>query len=606
VLGLAPFFLIALVAMPPIPEADPQGLSQPLSFERLAHLAAGPTANVELCRVLAGEHRGTLVAVKRLRPMLADDPDFIAMFRDEMWLASMLRHPNIAQVLGWGEDTQGLYLAVEFVRGVSLQRLMRTVFVTGEAFTERLVVYIAACVCAGLTAAHELRSDAGEHLNLVHRDLTPGNLLLGFDGEVKITDFGLAKAKQRITQTEVGITKGEPQYMSPEQVRGMPLDGRSDLFALGVVLYELFAQRRPWTVRNVRDALEHIVRGDAPDLAELAPRVDPSLVTLVKRCMAKEADERPASATELLTELEQWLRLHGYEKSRYSLARFVRRNALKQMRWLERAIAGDLTGSDEASPFDASRAEAAVISVPDSESNVEIIEVTRSTATGRAAVAEPFIADDSVITTMRRQAPPSVTSQRRTGPRKRDATPPLGAAIAQAIDFGDATSDPPNTQSYPGRPKDPPTLRGARAVGPLPPAVPPPLVPVPPPPEESSAPVPLIVPASDEEDPEDEQDTSTLRRDQLALELLAAAERMRTTASELLKRANTAAEEAQRSAQAAAGAARSAEDLARRVELAVEAVRLAAGAMRSASSGDEEAASQQLRRAEELHDAARE
>jgi serine/threonine-protein kinase len=215
--------------MTPSPEATG------ILFDRLAHLAVGPTANVELCRVVSGEHQESLVAVKRLRPMLADDPEFIAMFRDEMWMAAALRHPNIAQVLGWGEDEQGLYLAVEFVRGVSLQRLMRTVFVTGEAFTERLVVYLASCVCSGLSAAHELRSQSGELLNLVHRDLTPGNLLLGFDGEVKITDFGLAKAKQRITHTAVGITKGEPAYMSPEQVRGKPLDGRSDLFALGVV-----------------------------------------------------------------------------------------------------------------------------------------------------------------------------------------------------------------------------------------------------------------------------------------------------------------------------------------------------------------------------------
>ncbi|HHH11579.1 MAG TPA: serine/threonine protein kinase, partial [Sorangium sp.] len=230
-----------------------------LAFERLFDLAEGPTARVELCRVVAGGPIGEMVAVKRLRPELAAAPDFVDMFRDEMWLASALRHPHVAQVMAWGEDEHGPYLAVEFVRGVSLARLMRNVFSTGETFTERLVVYIGMCVCDGLVAAHELCLASGESLDLVHRDLTPANILMGFDGKVKITDFGLAKAKRRITTTAVGITKGEPAYMSPEQVMGQPLDGRSDLFSVGVILFEALTQQRPWSIRGVTDALQKIV-----------------------------------------------------------------------------------------------------------------------------------------------------------------------------------------------------------------------------------------------------------------------------------------------------------------------------------------------------------
>ncbi|HHH28854.1 MAG TPA: serine/threonine protein kinase, partial [Polyangiaceae bacterium] len=217
--------------------------SSPLSFEPVALLAVGALARVELCRVTAGDRAGELVAVKRLAESMAAEPEQLAMFQDEIWMTSLLDHPNITKLHGWGEDDGGHYLAIEFVRGVSLARLLRTVTRTGEAFTERLVVHIASNICSGLEHAHALRSRDGQFLNLVHRDLTPGNILLSFEGDVKISDFGLAKAKQRVTSTAIGMTKGDPAYMSPEQVMGKALDGRSDLFTLGILLFELFAQR---------------------------------------------------------------------------------------------------------------------------------------------------------------------------------------------------------------------------------------------------------------------------------------------------------------------------------------------------------------------------
>jgi serine/threonine protein kinase len=336
---------------------EPAQPQQPLNvaFDRLAVLATSRQATVELCRINRGDHAGAVVAVKRLPLEYVEDPELQAMFRDEIWMASALAHPNVTRVLGWGEDTSGPYLVAEFVRGVSLARLMKTVFSTGEAFSERLIVYLATCICGGLAAAHGLRSDRGEFLNLVHRDLTPGNVLLSFEGEVKITDFGLAKAKQRATHTAIGMTKGEPAYMSPEQVCGQQLDGRSDIFALGVLLFELFAQKRPWTVTSVREALAEIVQGDTPDLMLACPRIDKTLAVLVGRCLAKKREERFQSAAELKGHFDEWLRLHGYDDSKSHLGRFVRRNAMRQMRWVDRTIEGgdasDISGS---SPFDIS------------------------------------------------------------------------------------------------------------------------------------------------------------------------------------------------------------------------------------------------------------
>src|SRR5688572_27330557 len=133
--------------------------SRPLALEYLAVIAEGPTARVDLCR--ATDAGGRLVAVKRLHPEFAEDRKFVTRFLDEVWMTSALKHPNVVEVAGWGTDEQGLYLAVELVQGVSLARLMKTVKDTGEAFTERMVVYIASCLCRGLAAAHSLRSAEG-------------------------------------------------------------------------------------------------------------------------------------------------------------------------------------------------------------------------------------------------------------------------------------------------------------------------------------------------------------------------------------------------------------------------------------------------------------
>ena len=323
--------------------------SLPLSFEPVALLAMGALARVELCRVTHGERAGELAAVKRLAASMAEEPEQLAMFQDEIWMTSLLDHSNITKLYGWGEDDDGHYLATEFVRGVSLARLLRTVTRTGEAFTERLVVHIAAEICAGLEHAHALRSNDGEYLNLVHRDLTPGNILLSFEGDVKISDFGLAKAKQRVTSTAIGMTKGDPAYMSPEQVTAKTLDGRSDVFTLGILLFELFAQRKPWVVSGVVDALDKIVNTPSPKLGEVCPKLDPALAAIVDRCLAKDPDARFASAAELHRRFAEWLTLHGYDENRETLGRFVRRNAMRQMRWLDRALAGDLI-VDEVGP----------------------------------------------------------------------------------------------------------------------------------------------------------------------------------------------------------------------------------------------------------------
>lgn len=322
-----------------MPAATPT--SRSIGFEQLAEIATGSTATVALCRALGPDAAGRLLAVKRLHPELADDPSVATRFLDEVWMTASLQHPNVVAVVGWGTDDKGDYLACELVQGVSLARLMKTVFETGEEFPERMVVYIGLCLCRGLSAAHTLRAADGALLQLVHRDLCSENVLVGFNGDVKIADFGLAKAKQRLTQTTVGLPQRGAEHMAPEEAKGRDVDHRADLFALGVLLFELLAGKPPWRGTSEIDTLQRIVRDPPPDLLEKRPKMDRNLVPIIKRCLEKDPAHRYQVAGDIAAELENWLFTHGYNQDNVAaLSRFVRRNAMRQMRWFERAVQG--------------------------------------------------------------------------------------------------------------------------------------------------------------------------------------------------------------------------------------------------------------------------
>ncbi len=331
--------------MPPDPSFGPAGGppgpgSPQLRFEVLARIAAGSTACVDLARSQGSPPQ--LIAVKRVLPELVHDEAVGKRFLDEVWMTAALRHPNVVSVVGWGQDDQGQYLAVELVQGVSLARLMKSVFETGEQFPERLVVYIGMSVARGLAAAHELRSDRGELLGLVHRDLSAANVLVGFQGDVKIADFGLAKAKDRLTVTTSELPMRSMGHVSPEELAQRPLDRRADIFALGVMLFELITGRNPFQGKDDLDTLEAVMRRAPVDPMVLRPKLDRSLAALILRCLEKERDRRPQRAEDIAAELDQWLYAHGYQKdSVEALGRFVRRNSMRQMRWFERVVAGE-------------------------------------------------------------------------------------------------------------------------------------------------------------------------------------------------------------------------------------------------------------------------
>ena len=370
-----------------------------LRFEVLAEVAVGATARVDLCRTVAPIN-GQLIAVKRLLPELAGDPSSANRFLDEVWMTSALRHPNVVGVMGWGHDDRGAYLAVELVQGVSLERLVKTVVDTREEFPERLVVYICSSIAKGLVAAHELQSNRGEPLGVVHRDLGPSNVLVGFNGDVKIADFGLATAKNRLTQTTSSLPTRSVGHLSPEDLRGEDIDARADIYGLGIILFELITGRPAFTGTDELDTSRNVLSGNIPDPLRYRPKMDRTLAELMSRCMDKDRARRPASAREISQVLDGWLFSHGYRDDNVeALARFVRRNAMRQMRWFERVIAGgDSQSASEPQsapapprPAPPKVAQPSRDSIPTKETETTVVERNKkpSSAPRRAAVEKP-------------------------------------------------------------------------------------------------------------------------------------------------------------------------------------------------------------------------
>ena len=308
----------------------------------LADIARGGMGKVQLARVNGGRLANKFVAVKRLNHQHEKDQAYVDMFLDETWMTSAIRSPNVVGVEAWGHDQHGMYLAIELVQGVSLSRLIKEARAKSEPFAERTVACILTQVCAGLEVAHELRGETGEPLGLVHRDLTPGNILVGFDGIVKIADFGIAKSRSRLTETSAGVMKGKPAYMAPEQARGMEVDRRADLFSVGVILYELLAGKRPWAGDDDLEMLINVSTTEPIDLGEIR-RAHAVFLEISRRCLQKDRDKRFGSARELRERIDKWRMEKGFVADDLaSLSQFVRRNTPQQIAWYERALAGGL------------------------------------------------------------------------------------------------------------------------------------------------------------------------------------------------------------------------------------------------------------------------
>ncbi|WP_223636581.1 serine/threonine-protein kinase [Corallococcus sp. EGB] len=248
-----------------------------------------------------------LVAIKRILPNIAEDEEFISMFIDEAKISVQLTHANIAQIYELGQIASSYFISMEYIPGKDMRAIFDRCRKKGEPAPVPLVAFCVAKMCEGLDYAHRKKDGMGRDLNIVHRDISPQNVLVSFEGEVKVIDFGIAKAAGKATKTQAGILKGKFGYMSPEQIRGLPLDRRSDVFAIGVCLYEMLTGERLFVGDSDFSVLEKVRKAEVPSPSTYNRRIPEALERIVLKALAKDVDERYQYASELGDDLQRFL-----------------------------------------------------------------------------------------------------------------------------------------------------------------------------------------------------------------------------------------------------------------------------------------------------------
>ena len=301
-------------------------------YTLLRRIAQGGMAEIFLAiqrSVLPGSEKPfeKLIVIKRILPELNGDKQFVDMLLHEAQIAAKLGHPNIVQVFDAGEIDGRYFIAMEHVHGEDLRSIVRQMKKKDVLeFSIEHAIAIVLGACAGLSHAHEKRGLDGAPLGIVHRDVSPQNIVVTFDGDVKVVDFGIARSEARRSEenTQSGKLKGKVPYMSPEQARGEPLDPRSDLFSLGTILFELTTGKRLFKGQSEFETLKLICDREYPRPSEVKPGYPADLEPIVMKALAKDVEQRYASGRELQADLEAFVRAHRLAVSRLSLEKFMR------------------------------------------------------------------------------------------------------------------------------------------------------------------------------------------------------------------------------------------------------------------------------------------
>ena len=385
-------------------------------YRLIAEIGRGGMANVYLALSQGPAGVQKLIVVKERRSLPNEDQEFLTMFLDECRLAARLNHPNVVQTYEVGQEGDRFFIAMEYLEGQPLSRV-RSRLGQSDAFPLRHHVRVLSDALAGLHYAHELTDFDGTPLHVVHRDVTPQNIFVTYDGQVKLVDFGIAKANDSSSETRTGVLKGKVSYMSPEQARGEELDRRADVFSVGVMLWEAVAKRRMWKGQTDVAILGKLIQGEIPSITKLVPDVDPELARIVDKGLAHQAPERYQTAADMQHDLEEWLKTQ--------------------------AISARDVGKLVVEAFTVDRAEIKSIidhhvrNLRESSTELARIELERVAGTPSGRKADPFFDDarrtdqsgSSSIGTPLGGAPPSMAS---ITPARRPNTPML-VAIASAV-----------------------------------------------------------------------------------------------------------------------------------------------------------------------------
>jgi eukaryotic-like serine/threonine-protein kinase len=291
----------------------------------LEKLNQGGMAEVYLSRHIGAEGIGKFVAIKRILPQFSENTDFVEMFKEEAKIAVNLAHSNVVSIHEFGIEKSQFFLVMDYVEGRDLRRILNKMKKSGLSLSIEQVLYIIKEVAAGLDSAHRcLDRSTGKPLNINHRDISPQNVMISFEGEVKIVDFGIAKAETQLETTRAGTLKGKFGYMSPEQAEGQVVDLRTDIFSLGIVLWELLANDRLFVANNEVNTLRKIRECQIPSLRKINPNIPVDLEKIVNKALARDRNLRYQTSAALHRDLSRFLNRQYPDFSPHDFSVFIK------------------------------------------------------------------------------------------------------------------------------------------------------------------------------------------------------------------------------------------------------------------------------------------
>ncbi|MBL8957970.1 MAG: protein kinase [Myxococcaceae bacterium] len=290
----------------------------------LERVNVGGMAEVFIAKAFGVEGFERILAIKKILPTMAEDEEFITMFIDEARISVQLNHANIVHIHELGKHDDAYFIAMEYVSGRDLRTMLERYRRRKEIMPTAQAVFVASKICEGLDYAHRKKDARGQELLIIHRDVSPQNILCSYEGEVKIIDFGIAKAANRSQKTQAGILKGKFGYMSPEQVRGLPIDRRSDVFAVGVILYEMLTGEKLFVGESDFSTLEKVRNAEVASPRQFNPNIPPGLEKVVMKALTREAEDRYQWASDLQEDLMRFLLAGDAIYSAKHLANFMK------------------------------------------------------------------------------------------------------------------------------------------------------------------------------------------------------------------------------------------------------------------------------------------
>jgi serine/threonine protein kinase len=294
------------------------------NYYLLERIAVGGMAEIFKAKQVGVRGFEKIVVVKRILQHLSEDPEFVEMFEDEAKLAAQLNQANIVQIYELGEVDENLYITMEFIEGKNLRDVTRAASGKGIHLSIEQSVFIVSEILKGLEYAHRKPDSQGDPLHLIHRDISPQNVIVSYEGEVKIVDFGIAKAASKISKTEAGVLKGKFSYMSPEQASGKEIDQTSDLYATGVMLHELLTSDRLFRSKSDLETLDKVKAGIVEAPSQKNSLIPPELDRIVLKALAKERDKRYPTASHFYQDLQKFVSDFQYMSSSQEISAFMK------------------------------------------------------------------------------------------------------------------------------------------------------------------------------------------------------------------------------------------------------------------------------------------